>query len=170
MNKCKELNAGIAGPGQLTFFNDVWIQKKDSNGSKTNTCRQQMDKNKTIQLATEFSFNFQSKRWENGKTNYDHKNLQFVSSVLTTGIEPGSNQECRQNLEDIIGFIRGWKNEEQLAMRFLSSDESDGCKSDSFVTASTQKPGAYACSVKDQTSRIDSRYIINEASDYRLEF
>ena len=178
----------IAGPGQLTFFNDAWMQKTDLNGSKTNTGREQIDKNTTmteekmenqktfnkdfvrISLATEFSFNFESKMWENGEKKYDHKDLQFVSSVLTTGIEPGSNQECRQNLKDIIGFIRGWKNEEQLSMNFLSSDESDGCKNDSFVTASTLKPGAYACSSKDHTSRIDSRYIIKGASEYRLEF
>ena len=121
-------------------------------------------------LATEFSFNFESKMWENGEKKYDHKDLQFVTSVLTTGIEPGSNQECRQNLKDIIGFIRGWRNDEQLSMHFLSSDESDGCKNDSFVTASTLKPGAYACSSKDHTSRFDSRYIIKGASEYRLEF
>ena len=178
----------IAGPGHLTFFNDAWMQKTDSNGSKTNTGREQIDKNKTmteeklenqktfnkdfvrISLATEFSFNFESKMWENGEKKYDHKDLQFVSSVLTTGIEPGSNQECRQNLKDIIGFIRGWRNEEQLSMHFLSSDESDGCKNDSFVTASTLKPGAYACSSKDHTSRFDSRYIIKGTSEYRLEF
>ena len=177
----------IAGPDQLSFFNDAWTQKKDSNGSKTNTGREQIDKDKTmteekfenknkinndfvrISLATEFSFNFESKMWENGEKKYDNKDLQFVSSVVTTGIEPGSNQECRQNLEDIIGFIRGWKNEERLLMLFLSSDESEGCKNDSF-TASTLKPGAYACSSKDQTSRIDSRRIIKGASEYRLEF
>ena len=176
----------IAGPGQLTFFNDAWMQKKDSNGSKTNTGREQIDKNKTmtedklenqnkinndfvrLSLATEFSFNFESKMWENGGKKYDHKDLQFVSSVVTAGIEPGSNQECRENLEDIIGFIRGWKNEERPLMLFLSSDESEGCKND--VTASTLKPGAYACSSKDHTSGIDSRTIIKEASEYRLEF
>ena len=177
----------IAGPGELTFFNDAWMQAKDSNERKTNIGRQQIEKNKTMSdekfenqnkfkkdfvqtlLATEFSFNFESKMWENGEKKYDNKDLQFVSSVVTTGIEPGSNQECRQNLEDIIGFIRGWKNEERPLMLFLSSDESEGCKNDSF-TASTLKSGAYACSSKDQTSRIDSRTIIKGASEYRLEF
>ena len=106
---------------------------------------------------------------QNGEKKYDHKDLRFVSSVVTTGIEPGSNQECRQNLKDIIGFIRGWKNEEHLVMHFLSSDESEGCKNDSF-TASTLKPGAYACTSKDHTSQIDSQTIIKGASEYRLEF
>ena len=74
----------IAGPGQLTFFNDAWMQAKDSNERITNIGRQQIEKNKTIsdekfenqnkfkkdfvqtRLATEFSFNFESKMWENG--------------------------------------------------------------------------------------------------------
>ena len=171
----------IAGPGELTFFNDAWMQAKDSNERKTNTGRQQIEKNKTMSdekfenqnkfkkdfvqtlLATEFSFNFESKTWENGEEKYNHKDLQFVSSVLTIGIEQGSNQECRQNLKDIIGFIRVWKNEEQLSMHFLSSDETDGCK---VITASTRKPGGYACSSKDHTSRL-SQHIIKEGSEYR---
>ena len=135
---------------------------RNSNGSKINTGRQH--------LATEFSFDFESKMWENGEKKYNHKDLQFVSSVVTIGIEPGSNQECRQNLQDIIGFIRGWKNEEKLVMHLVSSDESDGCKSDGYVKTSTRKPGAYACSSKDHTSRIDSQYIIKRGSEYRPEF
>ena len=150
----------IAGPGELTFFNDAWMQAKDSNERITNIGRQQIEKNKTIsdekfenqnkfkkdfvqtRLATEFSFNFESKMWENGAEKYSHKDLQFVSSVQTIGIKQGSNQECRQNLNDIIGFIRGWKNEEQLSMHFLSSDETDGCN---FNIPSTRKPGGYVC-------------------------
>ena len=165
----------------MTFFNDAWMQAKDSNERKTNIGRQQIEKNKTMSdekfenqnkfkkdfvqtlLATEFSFNFESKMWENGEEKYNHKDLQFVSSVLTIGIEQGSNQECRQNLKDIIGFIRVWKNEEQLSMHFLSSDETDGCK---VITASTRKPGGYVCSSKDQTSRL-SRHIIKKGSEYR---
>ena len=171
----------IAGPGELTFFNDAWMQAKDSNERITNIGRQQIEKNKTIsdekfenqnkfkkdfvqtRLATEFSFNFESKMWENGAEKYSHKDLQFVSSVQTIGIKQGSNQECRQNLKDIIGFIRGWKNEEQLSMHFLSSDETDGCK---LNIASTRRPGGYACSSKDHTSRW-SRFIIKEGSEYR---
>ena len=171
----------IAGPGELTFFNDAWMQAKDSNERITNIGRQQIEKNKTIsdekfenqnkfkkdfvqtRLATEFSFNFESKMWENGAEKYSHKDLQFVSSVQTIGIKQGSNQECRQNLKDIIGFIRGWKNEEQLSMHFLSSDETDGCKRN---IASTRRPGGYACSSKDHTSRW-SRFIIKEGSEYR---
>ena len=171
----------IAGPGELTFFNDAWMQAKDSNERITNIGRQQIEKNKTIsdekfenqnkfkkdfvqtRLATEFSFNFESKMWENGAEKYSHKDLQFVSSVQTIGIKQGSNQECRQNLKDIIGFIRGWKNEEQLSMHFLSSDETDGCK---LNIASTRRPGGYACSSKDHTSRL-SRHIIKQGSEYR---
>ena len=174
----------IAGPGELIFFNDAWTKKKDSNKRKPYIGRQLIEKNKTMNdeklenqnklnkdfvrtsLATEFSFNFESKMWENGMKEYDHKDLQFVSSVITTGIEPGSNQECRRNLKDIIGFIRGWENEEQLSMHFQSSDETNGCK---LVTASIRKPGAYACSSKDKKSRL-SRHIIKGGSDYRLEF
>ena len=112
----------IAGPGELTFFNDAWIKAKDSNERKTNNGRQKIEKNKTMTdekfenqnkfnkyhtLATEYSFNFESQMWENGAEKYSHQDLQFVSSVQTIGIKQGSNQECRQNLNDIIGFIRG---------------------------------------------------------------
>lgn len=48
MCQCKELNAVIAGPGELTFFNDAWMQAKDSNERITNIGRQQIEKNKTI--------------------------------------------------------------------------------------------------------------------------
>ena len=165
----------IAGPGELTFFNDAWINAKDSNERKTNTGRQQIVKNKTMsdekfdnqnefeRLATEYSFNFESKMWENGAEKYSHQDLQFVSSVQIIGIKQGSNQECRKNLKDIIGFIRGWKSEEQLSMHFLSSDETDGCK---LLTASTRSAGGYACSSGDHTSRLP-RHIINEGSEYR---
>ena len=155
------------------------MQAKDSNERKKNTGRQQIEINKTMSnekfekqnkfnkyhtLATEYSFNFESQMWENGAEKYSHQDLQFVSSVQIIGIKQGSNQECRQNLNDIIGFIRGWENEEQLLMHFLSSDETDGCK---LITASTRKPGGYVCLSKDHRL---SPQIIKEGSEYRLEF
>ena len=178
MCQCKDLNAVIAGPDELAFFNDAWIKAKDLNERKANNGRQKIEKNKTMsdekfenqnkfneyhELATEYSFDFESKMWENGAEKYSHQDLQFVSSVQIIGIKQGSDQECRQNLKDVIGFYRGWKNEEQLSMHFLSSDETDGCK---LITASTRKPGGYTCSSKDNPSRL-SRNIINEGSEYR---
>ena len=88
------MNAEIPGPEQLKHFNDAWANKNE------NKSDDQMER-----VMTDFSFNFTSKKWANGKNKYDHDNLKFISSVTTAGRH--SDLECRHNLIDIIGFIRG---------------------------------------------------------------
>ena len=58
---------------------------------------------------TDFSFNFTSKKWENQIVKYNYKDLKFISSVVTAGIERHTDLECRYNLNDIIGFRSGRK-------------------------------------------------------------
>ena len=90
------MNAKIAGPEQLKHFNDAWANK---NKNKSD--------DQVVRVLTDFSFNFTSKKWTNGKNKYDHDDLKFISSVITAGIEQHSDLECRHNLIDIIGFVRG---------------------------------------------------------------
>ena len=82
---------------ELKNFNDAWRNKNES----------KLNDGKVVRLLTDFSFNFTSKKWENGKTKYDHDEIKFISSVVTAGIDRHSDLECRRNLNDIIGFVKG---------------------------------------------------------------
>ena len=96
-SKCNNLNAKIAGPMELKHFNDAWANRNDN---ETNDSQM-------MNFLTDLSFNFTSKKWENQFVKYDHKDLKFISSVVTAGIERHSDLECRYNLNDIIGFRSG---------------------------------------------------------------
>lgn len=96
-SKCNNLNAKIAGPMELKHFNDAWANQNDN---ETNDSQM-------MNFLTDLSFNFTSKKWENQIVKYNHKDLKFISSVVTAGIERNSDLECRYNLNDIIGFRNG---------------------------------------------------------------
>ena len=82
---------------ELEHFNDAWANRNDS---QTNDSRM-------MTFLTDLSFNFIPKKWENQIVKYDHKDLKFISSVVTAGIERYSDLECRHTLNDIIGFRVG---------------------------------------------------------------
>lgn len=90
------MNAKIAGPDEFKHFNDAWTNKNDSKSD-----------DQVVRLLTDLSFNFTSRKWENGIQKYDHDDLKFISTIKTAGILRYSDLECRHNLIDIIGFVRG---------------------------------------------------------------
>lgn len=94
--KCENMNAKITGPNEFKYLNDAWTNKNDSKSD-----------DQVVRLLTDFSFNFTSRKWENGIQKYDHDDLKFISTIKTAGIERHSDLECHHNLIDIIGFVRG---------------------------------------------------------------
>ena len=142
---------------ELKHFNDAWANQNDY---ETNDSQ-------TMDFLTDLSFNFTSKKWENQIVKYDHKDLKFITTVVTAGIERHSDLECRdRNLNDIIGF-RSFNNHENLMMIFLSSDENFACQD---MSVSIHKPGAYVCAIKgyikNQAYNTASQYISQKPQSY----